>query len=153
MKSEKPSKTKLLKALVALKYEEDMLMATINALSSGLAGNNATVHNALVESFLIHARLLIEFLYRDKRYKDNIMAQDFFSHPKKWIEEIRQPKGDLLAETERDAHKYLAHLTRTRLLAKKKWDFNGIVTEIATRLANFRTHLPKDLLNSVAKSG
>lgn len=148
MKREKPSKQKLRKALASLKYEEDMLKATATCLNSGIAGNNITIHNALVESFVIHARLLTEFLYRDDSYKDNIMAKDFFSPTQAWTDEIRPPKGNLLDKTEKDAHKFLAHLTYTRLLVKKKWRYKEIVNEIAVRLDEFRKNLPTDLLGS-----
>lgn len=42
----------------ALLYERSMLYSTANALVSGNP-NPMTIHNALVESFVIHARLLI----------------------------------------------------------------------------------------------
>ena len=50
------------KRLRALNYEQDMLRATAMALASGII-ESRLILNTFVESFLIHARLLIAFLY------------------------------------------------------------------------------------------
>jgi len=101
------------------------------------------IHNALVESFLIHARILIEFLYKNKPYKDTVRASQYFTSDSPW-KSIRPQKTDLLKETEEDAHKYLAHLTYTRLQRKRKWPCIKIANDIQAVLKVFRENLPDD---------
>lgn len=137
---------KLQEASNALYYEASMLISSARGLACDITGMS-TIHNALVESFLIHVRLLIEFLYKDKRYKDNVMAADFFSPPEKW-RAIRPVKSKLLDETVEGAHKLLAHLSYTRLQVKKTWPCMEIAKEIETVLNVFLQNVSKDLLGS-----
>jgi len=128
---------------VALKglneYEVPMLLSLVNILAIDKNGKGI-IYNALLESFLIHARILIEFLYRDKPYKDTITANQYFKSDRTW-ENIRPPKSKLLEETENNAHKYLAHLTYTRLKEKKLWPYIKIAKDIETALNVFQENL------------
>jgi hypothetical protein len=129
------------KALRALNYERKMLHATANALASGVA-NESLLQNALVESFLIHTRLLIEFLYKEdeERRSDDIRPEDWLG-PGKWnISE----KSALLEQTKKDADKYLVHLTSTRLGGKKKWSIQDIARDIDKALDVFDRDLKGD---------
>jgi hypothetical protein len=130
----------------ALYYEISMLKYSARGLASDITGES-TIHNSLVESFLIHARLLIEFLYKDKRYKDNVMAADFFSTPEKW-RKIRPEKSKLLNETFEGSHKLLAHLSYTRLQVKKTWPYLEIAKEIEAVLNVLLQNVSEDLLGS-----
>ena len=49
-------------ALKCLNYEVRMLWSLAKILATDNKGKGV-IHNALLESFLIHARILIEFLY------------------------------------------------------------------------------------------
>jgi len=118
----------------ALLYERSMLHSTANALVSGNP-NPLTIRNALVESFVIHARLLIEFLHYDKQRKDDIRPEDWLDQ-REW-ERIRGSQVKLLRETHECANKYLAHLTTTRLDQKQNWDCPAILKEIETLLTKF----------------
>ena len=122
------------KAMKALDYERKMLHSTAMALAQGKA-TDSLMHNALVESFLIHARLLIEFLYGKRTKPDDIRPEDWLG-PGKW-EKIRPRKGELLDDTHLCAHKFLVHLTTTRLDRKKEWGHIAILDEINTRLDEF----------------
>ena len=121
------------KRLRALNYEQDMLRATAMALASGII-ESRLILNTFVESFLIHARLLIAFLYGPYR-KDDIRPEDWLA-PREW-RKVRGEKSKLLKETYRDANKYLAHLTATRLNRKKRWDYPAILREIEVLLDKF----------------
>ena len=60
-KTENRTVEELKNALESLKYEVWMLWSLANILASDNQGKGV-IHNALLESFLIHARILIEFL-------------------------------------------------------------------------------------------
>ncbi len=120
--------------LRALNYERDMLRATAMALASGIIENSLAL-NALLESFLIHARLLIEFLYGPHK-RDDLRPGDWLD-PDAWGRTCGE-ESRLLKGTYEDANKYLAHLTATRLNQEKKtWDYPAILREIETLLDRF----------------
>jgi hypothetical protein len=104
--------------LKALHYECSMLRATAMALTSGII-ENKLIYNAFVESFLIHARLLIAFFY-GPHIKDDLRPGDWLD-PDEWSRTCGE-KRELLKQTYEDANKYLCHLTATRLNRKKIWD-------------------------------
>lgn len=113
-----------------LKYELEMLQATSYTLcnSSDLSWE---VINALVESFVIHARALIMFLYSSPSKDDDVMACDYFDEGI-WIE-IIGPKSPFINCIETRANKEVAHITTFRLgkrLDEKEWDHPKITKEI-----------------------
>jgi len=140
-KTENRTVEELKNALVALKYEVGMLWSLANILATDNEGKGV-IHNALLESFLIHARILIEFLYKNKPYKDTVIASQYFTDS----QNILPPKTKLLEETAKDAHKYLAHLTytRTHLQGKKQWFYIKIANDIKAALQVFCKKLPDD---------
>ena len=123
-------------------YEVWMLWSLANILAINNQGKGV-IHNALLESFLMHARILIEFLYKNQPYKDTVRASQYFTSDSPW-KSIRPQKTDLLKETEEDAHKYLAHLTYTRLQRKRKWPYIKIANDIKSVLQVFYENLPDD---------
>jgi len=128
----------------ALKYERDMHDQTATAMRLGIAGDSL-MGNALLESFLVHARLLIDFLYgRPKTGYDDIRAEDMLD-PGEW-ERIRPEQTQLLKDTKHDADKFLAHLTTTRLDRSKEWDYPAIFKEIDAALDVFygKVQTPQD---------
>ena len=133
---------KLKGALEHLKYEVWMLWSLANILATDNQGKGM-IHNALLESFLIHARILIEFLYKDKPYEDTVRASQYFTSDSLW-KSIRPPKTKLLEETVKNAHKQLAHLTYTRLQGKMQWPYIEIAKNIEAVLQVFREKLPDD---------
>jgi hypothetical protein len=100
-------------------YECEMLEAVV-ALLGGAALNrldgrtNVAVENALVESFGMHVRALIEFLYTDspKRPDDGIAA-DLVSDVGMWTDE-REAMPAALSDAKRRADKEIAHVTLSR---------------------------------------
>ncbi|MGD0785047.1 MAG: hypothetical protein ABR969_04465 [Sedimentisphaerales bacterium] len=142
VKTENRTVEELKGALERLEYEVWMLWSLANILATDNQGKGV-IHNALLESFLIHTRILIEFLYKDEPYKDNVRASQYFTPDSPW-ESIRPPKTELLEKTEKDAHKQLAHLTYTRLQGKMQWPYIKIVNDIKAVLQVFRENLPDD---------
>jgi hypothetical protein len=128
-------------AMEALLYERSMLHSTARALVSGHP--DPVIHNALVESFVIHARLLIEFLYYDKKKSDDIRPEDWLDQKEwkeireEWKKTCGEQVNSLLRKTYECANKYLAHLTTTRLDQKKSWDCPAILEGIEALLTKF----------------
>jgi len=141
-KTENQTVEELKNALESLKYEVWMLWSLANILATDNQ-DKGVIHNALLESFLIHARILIEFLYKNQPYKDTVRASQYFTSDSPW-KSIRPPKTELLEKTEKDAHKYLAHLTYTRLQRKRKWPYIKIANDIKAVLQVFYENLPDD---------
>ena len=131
-----------------------MFRSLAKGLASDIAGKSV-IGNALLESFLMHVRVLIDFFYNDNPRDDDIIAEHFFPIPNEWIN-IRTTKSKTLCEAKNRAHKLLAHLTYTRLsttLDTKKWDLIKITNEIENVLQVFLQRVPKDLLGSRWKAG
>ena len=141
-KTENRTVEELKNALESLKYEVWMLWSLANILASDNQ-DKGVIHNALLESFLIHARILIEFLYKNKPYKDTVRASQYFTSDSPW-KSIRPQKTELLKKTEKDAHKQLAHLTYTRLQGKREWPYIKIANDIKAVLQVFYENLPDD---------
>jgi hypothetical protein len=138
-KTEQRTKKDLKNALEHLDYENWMLrsLANILAVDNQSIG---VIHNALLESFLIHARILIEFLYREEPYKNTVIASQYFT-PKDHWKSICPKKTELLKNTRQDAHEQLAHLTYTRLKKKTRWHYMKIVEDIEAAMNIFRKNL------------
>ena len=67
-KTESRTTEELKRALKCLGYEVRMMWSIVHIIATDNKGQGV-IHDALVESFLIHARILIEFLYKNKPYK------------------------------------------------------------------------------------
>jgi hypothetical protein len=142
VKTENRTVEELKAVLERLKYEVWMLWSLANILATDNQGKGV-IHNALLESFLIHARILIEFLYKNEPYEDTVRASQYFTSDSLW-KSIRPPKTELLKKTVKDAHKQLAHLTYTRLQGKTQWPYIKIANDIKAVLQVFRENLPDD---------
>jgi len=146
-------KKQLQKASDRLWYECWMLNCTAHALASGIIPEGV-VHNALLESFLIHARALTDFLrlscpekVRSKKQReDDVIAPHFFTPPEGW-----QPGAmpEILQDTKTRVGKDLCHITYTNLDApaeQKPWDFVKIADEVKKVTNGFVDKVPKNLL-------
>ena len=131
------SEDELIKALDHLNYEYSMLLNVSEALRSNLA-LNPLLRNVLLESFAIHFRALVDFLYRpDNARPDDMVAEDFLGDENRWSE-VRPTISPVLRSSRDRAHKEIAHLTYARLEvteSEKGWPFSEITTEIQ-RLMN-----------------
>jgi len=98
-------------------------------------------NNALLESFLIHARNLFDF-FQDKQYPDDINYFDF--GVRKIVIELPFNNGM------HEINKYLAHLTKERIEKEKpKWNRGKIRENINNGLAEFLNNLPVDIFPTV----
>ena len=140
-----------------LRYEVEMLHGTAQALRDPPRDQDGTIgaiiEYALLESFLIHARVLISFLYDGPKSND-VAAEHFFDENKEWTEH-RPDKSRLLTETQKRINKELAHLTKGRLGVRpeiKHWEYWEIENEIGGILAQFCTLVPESRLSAKFRS-
>lgn len=131
-----------------LHYEFWMLMSVAQALASGIAANGWLI-NALLESFVIHFRTLIDFFYIEKPHKDDVIAADFFVEKDAW-EKIRPRVSDDLSRSRARVHKETAHLTYARLHVTpkaKKWKYVEIANNVRSIMNLFYQKAPNNLFS------
>jgi hypothetical protein len=142
----KPTAAQRLDVARHLRYELRMLWDSGNALA-GL--HSQTISNALVESFALHARNLIDFYYATPQ-QDDVVAEHFFSDPAAWAR-VRPTKTTTLDGAKTRANKEVSHLTYTRLSVsadKKGWPTDEIIRDLDAVLRVFCTEadlLPEDV--------
>jgi len=115
-----PSDEDLVEIQKHLDYEVGMLSRTAIILRDMPRTNPGNpeeecVHYALLEAFLIHARVLIDFLYLHKsRCKNDVFAHHFVQDPDEWIREHPKLPADL-EEVKEQVGKSVAHLSYARV--------------------------------------
>jgi hypothetical protein len=139
-----------------LLYEVEMLRGLTEELKRVLDHRNAggdvdvlyplAVRNAMVDSFAIRARLLIDFLYGLKGPKpDDTLAEHYVAgdwRPPKLSEELKNARDKV--------NKGVAHLTYHRLLEEKEWPYGQIWLELAAIVRVFAKQAPELLPPEVA---
>ena len=106
---------------------------------------SAVIHNALLESSLIHARNLVDFLYPENSRDNDVVAYDFFGDSSAAYRKNREPQTKLLKMVPRRVNKEVAHLTYDRLgkaPEQKAWPAMKIAVEIDARVDDFKWMLP-----------
>jgi len=145
----KRTDTELKKASGHLYYEIEMFIGCAQELAKG-AHNNRTVANALLESFTIHARAILDFLYASESAReDDVIAEDFFDEPCVW-HSVRPEKTTLLDSIHKRVGKEIAHLTYTRQEVTpeaKKWHYLRIYHDVAKVLQPFLEKVPQSKLD------
>lgn len=132
-----------------LHYEVQMLLGSAQGLDSETKAKG-TLHNALVESFAIHLRNMLDFLWPDKpkRKSDWVIAADFFPSPSDW-EKLRPEISQPLLDSRVRAAKEIAPLTYARLAVdpeQKGWDVRQIANEVTQVVEKFIRHVPMQFL-------
>ena len=113
------SKTDLDEMFHQVGYEHAMLSA-IGDYIVGEKIKDGLLRAALLESFLVHARNLIDFFYTDKvKFSDDILAVDYFSSANKWTKK-RGKLPNYLDEARTKANKLLSHITLSRIKKYKR---------------------------------
>lgn len=118
-----------------------MLRGTADELSNAVADQRTTgiVWNALIESFVGHARVLLYCFYPQRAYHDDVLASDFFDDPEQW-NDLRPKLPAALACILRRANKEFAHLTYTRNdidADGKRWQFAAISLSVDEVIRKF----------------
>lgn len=131
---------RLIQASEHLLYEYRMMFWTAKELHKAIP-KEGFAHNAILESFAIHVRNLIEFFFNDtQKYNDDVLADHYFDHEKNEWKNIRPIQSPLLKSTIKQAHKQIAHLTYSRNNFsddQKLWRFVNIVDEIENVMKNY----------------
>ena len=113
-------------------------------VGTGFGDEEVKETSALLESLLIHSRVLLSFFCdKCRRYPDGILATDFIPE---W--EVESP-GEYLGDKERKSrlNKAVAHLSLKRVdyeSHEKKWNLTEINSEVGGLIRKFLESLPAD---------
>ena len=128
-------------------YEFWMFNHLAQTMMSGVFGQGV-LNNAILESFTLHARALLDFLYAEKPKVDDVIAEDYFDTPADWLT-ARPNKTELLGAIHKRVGKEVAHLTYARLAVtaqEKQWQFAQIASEMNAVFDTFLTNVTKKKL-------
>jgi hypothetical protein len=138
----------LKKAYEHVKYEIDTLDSAFRFLQLGQNNLGYVLNNLALESFLIHVRLLVDFLYQTERnghQKEDIIASDFFTSSNEW-KSIIKDKPALLTNTKDRADKMLAHLSYLRDEYKSEpWQYEAIYRVLRNKIELFTNNVPNEI--------
>lgn len=102
-------------------YEIDMLYGVSRTLINGM--EDRYIYNALLESFIIHASVILDFFYEPQMNADDAKAVHYMADIKKW-KTILPPQSEGFKRFQRKRNKELVHLSYRRLEVQpeeKKW--------------------------------
>lgn len=97
-------------------YEIWMFKGLSSEVNNNTESFEGVTTNAILESLLIHMRVLLDFFYKDisPRHPDDILAAKFFSSVENWQSIRERSKSDDTRHFQEDIHKHVAHLTDMR---------------------------------------
>jgi hypothetical protein len=127
-------------------YEVWMFVTLARAIATGIFGAGP-VHNAAVESFTLHARVLLDFLFAESPRPDDV-AEDFFASAEEWPL-IRGDMPPVLKQVSTRVGKEVAHLTYARLSVTpetKGWPYLEIAAAMDQLVGKFLSHVPREHL-------
>lgn len=114
------------------------MLCELNKVMDSDQLGSKVIENAVLEAFLVHARVVIDFLYTDPRKdKDDVVAQLFMPNGVDWKHE-RHPMSPLLLSAREGAHKLLAHLTFYRITADASWNVSEIYEGLRAAFLRFK---------------
>ena len=129
--NEKVSKEKLIEfSGEHLYYEIWMLYGVTDTLLTGV--KDEYVYNALLEAFVIHTSIIIDFFYRPQVYGGDARAVHFMSDVAKWKENLPSYERHF-KKFHRKRNKEVVHLSYTRLDVKpeeKRWNIRKTIKPI-----------------------
>ena len=142
------SQEELRNASDSLIYEYWMLKGTTHLL---LHHDDITeiglLRNALLESFLIHARALVDFFFVGKfNREDDAIAGDYFDEREKDSWETHHADPDWFKDARARINMGVAHISYER--RKDVWDYMLIEREISNTLDEFVKRVSVDLLSA-----
>lgn len=130
-----------------LYYEIWMLYGVTDRLLKGV--QDEYLYNALLESFVIHASIIIDFFYRPQVYDGDSRAIHYIVDRKKWRESL--PSYDLYFKAfHRKRNKEVVHLSYTRLDVtpdQKRWAASKIIKQIRKIVDHFLAQANPRLLH------
>jgi len=132
-----------------IRYEVQMMLNATSGILQQLQVPQGLQHMP-VESYAIHLRNLITFLYPSSSRDTDVCARDFFVEERSW-EKIRPRLSDTLASAKIRADKEVGHLTTSRIsgiTSDKKWDIKGLTEELMPLITFFCKSADKVILGS-----
>jgi hypothetical protein len=148
----KPDESKLRKGAGHIFYEVQVLLELfplritpdfVNPTSRRIL----MIRNAIIESFAVHARNLIDFLYTRNPDVDDVIAEDYFKSPSTWYS-IRPKKPKIFESSASRVGKEIVHLTYARIDVeglKKNWPWEEMYVGIMSTIFVFLTHASPDI--------
>jgi hypothetical protein len=135
-----PTAAQLRKGAVHANYEIGMLMDTAHTLENTAELTDSLVRRALLESWAIHLRALIEFFHPGpKSDPDTVRAEWYVADPATWRQSLPTLSSRERAR-KKALHKHLAHISFLRDARKTNWNWRD--HRIAMRrLELFASHL------------
>ncbi len=105
------------------------------------------LRNAVLDSFLIHARALVDFFYRKPKVPTDVIAGDYFDNTEKayWERHYSKDPG-WFKDTRTRIDKGVAHISYER--RKDAWDYIQIEREIGKVFDDFVKRVSLDLLGT-----
>jgi len=128
-----------------VRYEIKQLLVLGEIFREGYSVTNEhelAKHNSLVQSFAIHLRNLISFLYPERVLHDDVIASHFVSDRNRWSADLA-PLSDSLRRARERANKEVAHLTTQRIAGtppEKAWEPVPLITELRALMQLFVRH-------------
>ena len=113
-----------------LYYEISMLYGVTDILLKGV--ENEYISNALLEAFIIHASIIIDFFYRPQVYPGDARAFHYIQDMNKWRESLPS-YGRYFKVFHHRRNKEVVHLSYNRLEVKpeeKRWQARKIIKQI-----------------------
>jgi hypothetical protein len=115
------------------------------------AGEITGFLNSIHDSFLIHARKMIEFFYctSNSVYDNDLIAEDYFASPEVW-RRSRPALPPVLEGARNDVGKLLAHFTyrvKDYPLGRIKWETSDVYVAIFSALQKFLSEVDRSLLD------
>jgi hypothetical protein len=140
----------LQKASNHLHYEWTMFNATAEKLAQ--PGPDDVTQNAFVESFTIHARIFMAFLFEEGSIdQEDVLARHFFSDSSLWHDKLKTNKIKKPAQFRINSRvgKEVAHLSYKRQQVTpemKPWEISAIRDAIIPAMKTFLACVPNELL-------
>ena len=127
-------------------YDIWMFSEAVQAYSPALRGHNRFQHNLLLESVLMHARVIYEFLFApyNSKYPKDVRAVRFFDTPEQW-KPNRFELCPFLTDNLERMNRSLHHLSCDRIaFGRNPWNIPTVASEIRTAWDYFLSQLPRE---------
>lgn len=110
------------------------------------------MHNALIEAFALHARVVYDFFYAlpQSRKPDDIAAEHYFADLDEWLNTRPAINKDKIEAVRNRVNKEIAHLTYKRQMItpdSKDWPIIEIMQDLDRAAAKFLDLVPDDLIH------
>ena len=126
-----------------VEYDWDMFVYFSERIKREYLAADKRTKNLLLEGFLLHARILYDFLVKSPCREDDVSATHFFDDASEWCT-VRSDFCPYLRENKTRLNKKLAHLTYSRLTEEEEWEDGTIFDEIFRAWHTFLEKLPED---------